>query len=332
MSAPDFDTGIAGEAPAAPPLDPARLYDALVLGAGPAGICAAVYLVRKGLATGVVAQSLGGQVAWTADIENYLGYRLIDGASLVQRFREQVAEFPPELLLGAEVSGVERRTDRFIVRAGAAGYAARALIVATGKRPRLLGIPGEQRLIGRGVATCAICDAPLYRGKAVAVIGGGNSGLDAALDLAKLGARVVLFQDLDRLTGDEVYARRVRAAPQIEVRLATQVTAIVGEGRVSAVRVRPAAGGPEERVAVDAVFVEIGLVPNSEPVRGLAPLNAYGEIEVDGAGRTAVPGLFAAGDVTSVPYKQIVVAAGEGAKAALAAADYLARLEPAPGR
>ena len=215
------------------------------------------------------------------------------------------------------------------MRAGAE-YRARALIVATGKRPRLLGVPGEQRLLGRGVATCSTCDAPLFRGKVVGVVGGGNSGLVAALDLAKVAPRVVLFQDQDRLTGDEVLQRRVRASPQIELRLGTTVTAVLGEERVRAVRVR--AGRREREVPLEGVFVEIGLIPNSEPFRGLAPMNARGEIEVDGAGRTAVPGLFAAGDVTNVPYKQIVVAAGEGAKAALAAADYLLRLEAAPPR
>ena len=326
MSGPDFDTGFALRAPAgAPGLDPGRLYDALVLGAGPAGISAAIYLVRKGLATGVVAQSLGGQVAWTAGIENYLGYRLIDGAALVERFREQVAEFPPDLGLGLEVSGVERRGDRFLVRAGGAEYGARTVVVATGKRPRLLGVPGEQRLLGRGVATCATCDAPLYRGKPVGVVGGGNSGLEAALDLAKIASRVIVFQDLDRLTADAVLERRARALPQIELRLGSAVTEILGEERVRAVRVRPRAGGVPSELAVEGVFVEIGLTPNSGPVRGLAPMNARGEIAVDCVCRTAVPGLFAAGDVTNVPYKQIVVAAGEGAKAALSAADYLLR-------
>jgi alkyl hydroperoxide reductase subunit F len=332
VSGSEFDAGFAldtGAGGSAPVLDPARLYDALVLGAGPAGICAAIYLVRKGLATGVVAGGLGGQVAWTADIENYLGYRRVDGATLVQRFREQLAELPPDLLLDREASTVERREGRFVVRAGGLDYAGRALVVATGKRPRLLGVPGEQRLLGRGVATCAICDAPLFRGKAVAVVGGGNTGLEAALDLAKLGAhRVLLLEQLEHLTGDEVYQRRVRAAERVEVRLGASVSGILGEERVRGVRVRNAATGAEEELAVDGVFVEIGLIPNSEPLAGLAPLNARGEIEVDGACRTAVPGLFAAGDVTSVPYKQIVIAAGEGAKAALSAADYLARLEP----
>ncbi len=328
MSDPEFDVGLAlAVAAGTPALNPGRFYDALVLGAGPAGISAAVYLVRKGLATGVIAQSLGGQVAWTAGIENYLGYRLIDGAALVGRFREQVAEYPPDLGLGLEVVGVTRHAERFVVRAAGADYTARTLVVATGKRPRLLGVPGEQRLLGRGVATCAICDAPLYRGKVVGVVGGGNSGLVAALDLAKISPQVIIFQDQDRLAGDAVVERRVRSLAQIEVRLGTRVTEILGGERVRAVRVRTLADGTEGETALEGVFVEIGLDPNSEPVRGLAPLNARGEIEVDCACRTAVPGLFAAGDVTSVPYKQIVIAAGEGAKAALSAADYLLRLD-----
>jgi alkyl hydroperoxide reductase subunit F len=157
------------------------------------------------------------------------------------------------------------------------------------------------------------------------VVGGGNSGLEAALDLAKIASRVVVFQDLDRLTADAVLERRARALPQIELRPGTAVTEILGEDRVRAVRVRTTADGASSEVAIEGVFVEIGLIPNSEPVRGIAPMNARGEIEIDCACRTAVPGFFAAGDVTSVPYKQIVVAAGEGAKAALSAADYLMR-------
>lgn len=332
MSEPSFDPGFAleGAAPART-LDPGRRYDVLVVGAGPAGISAAIYLVRKGLATGVVAPLLGGQVAWTSGIENYLGYRLVDGAALVERFREQVAEHAPDLGIGLEVSALERRGEGFAVQAGGAWYAARALVVATGKRPRQLDVPGERRLLGRGVAYCAICDAPLYRGKPVAVVGGGNSGLEAAIDLARLSPRVHLFQDLDRLTGDEVFERRVRAAPQVELHLGTRVEEILGDERVRAVRARPAGGGAAVEVPVEGVFVEIGLTPNSELLRGLAPLNARGEVEVDCACRTAVPGLFAAGDVTAVPYKQIVVAAGEGAKAALSAYEYLLRLGAGPG-
>lgn len=331
MSAPSFDTGFALEA-ALPGrrLDPARRYDVLVLGAGPAGIAAAIYVLRKGYTAGVLAKLLGGQVAWTSEIENYPGFRVVDGAALVSRFREQLAQTPPDLALDQEATAVTRDEGGFAVRAAGAEYRCRALVAATGKRPRLLGVPGEQRLLGRGVALCAICDAPLFRGKVVGVVGGGNSGLEAAIDLAKVAARVVLFQDLPRLTGDAVFESRVRALPQVEVRPASVVTEVLGEERVRGVRVRSLADGAEREVPLDGVFVEIGLEPNSGIFRGLAPLNARGEIEVDGACRTAVPGLFAAGDVTSVPYKQIVVAAGEGAKAGLSACEHLLRLGDAP--
>ena len=332
MSELSFDTGFPLEGAASRrTLDPARRYDVLVLGAGPAGISAAIYLVRKGLATGVLGSLLGGQVVWTSGIANYLGYRLVDGASLVERFREQVAELAPDLGLGLEATGVERRGDGFAVLAGGAAYAARTLVVATGKRPRLLEVPGERRLLGRGVAYCALCDAPLYRGKPVAVVGGGNSGLEAAIDLARICPRVHLFQDLERLTGDAVFAERVRAAPQVELHLGMRVEEILGDERVRAVRARPAAGGDPLEIPVAGVFVQVGLAPNSELLRGLAPMNARGEIEVDCACRTAVPGLFAAGDVTAVPYKQIVIAAGEGAKAALSAYEHLLRLGAGPG-
>jgi alkyl hydroperoxide reductase subunit F len=177
------------------------------------------------------------------------------------------------------------------------------------------------------VAFCATCDAPLYRGKVVGVVGGGNSGIAAALDLARVADRVLLFQDQGRLTADPVLERRVRAEPRVEILLGTAVTEVLGDERVRGVRVRAAGGAPRD-IPLEGLFVEIGLLPNSEPMRGLAPLNGRGEIEVDCACRTPVPGLFAAGDVTGVPYKQIVIAAGEGAKAALSACDYLAHFEP----
>jgi alkyl hydroperoxide reductase subunit F len=323
---PAFDPGFALGGGSPPrPLDPARRYDALVLGAGPAGLAAAVYLLRKGFATGILAGTLGGQVAWTASVENYLGYRLVDGAELVRRFREQVEELGPDVTLGLEATGVEPRGEGFAVRAGGASYAARVLVIATGKRPRALGVPGGERLLGRGVAFCAACDAPLYRGRVVGVAGGGNSGLETALDLARISPRVHLFQDQDRLSGDAVLERRVRELPQVEVHLGTRVVEVLGEGRVTAVRVEAAGGGAALEVALEGLFVEVGLVPGSAPFRDLLRLNARGEIAIDAACRTSVPGIFAAGDVTDVPYKQIIVAAGEGAKAALAAHEHLLR-------
>ncbi len=323
--APAFDPGFAFEAPAGPRLEPGRRYDVLVLGAGPAGLSAAIYLVRKGRAVGVLGGTLGGQVAWTAGIANYLGFRLIEGTALVNAFREQVSEAGPDLGLGLEVTDAARREGGFVVTAGGGEYRARALVIATGKRPRTLGVPGEQRLLGRGVAFCATCDAPLYRGKAVAVVGGGNSGLEAALELAQSSPGVVLVEAAGRLSGDAVLAEAVRRLPNVEVLPATRVVEIAGEDRVTEIVVRPGGGGGTRRIPVEGVFVEIGLDPNSEPFRKLVPLSPAGEVVVDCAARTPVAGVFAAGDVTTVPWKQIVVAAGDGAKAALSAHDWLAR-------
>jgi alkyl hydroperoxide reductase subunit F len=323
-----FDAEFVGAAgPPLRPLDPGRRYDALVLGAGPAGLCAALYLLRKGLATGLLAQGVGGQLSRSAAVENYLGVGLVDGAALAERFRVQVAALGPDAGLDLEATAVERDGAGFLVRAGGTAYRGRAVVAATGKRPRTLGAAGEQRLAGRGVAYCAICDAPLYRDRVVGVVGGGNTGLESAIDLAKLAPRVHLFQDLDRLTGDVVLERRLREFPNVEVHLDTRVVEVLGEERVRGVRVRTGPGGAESEVALEGVFVAIGLAPNSEPFRGLLPLDQRGQIEVDAACRTAVPGLFAAGDVTNVPYKQAIVAAGEGAKAALSAADWLLRRE-----
>jgi len=321
---PAFDAGFALEA-AAPAIDRARAYDALVLGAGPAGIAAAIYLVRKGHAVGMIGRSLGGQVAWTATVGNYLGYRLIDGLELVARFREQVADVAPDLGLGLEVTGLARAGAGFAVDAGGERYRGRAVVIATGKRPRTLDVPGEERLLGRGVAFCATCDAPLYRGRRVAVAGGGNSGLEAAIELAPGSPRVTLLESGERLTGDRVLAEAVAALGNVEVLTGTRVLEVLGDDQVRALRVRREPGGPEREIPVEGVFVEIGLVPNSAPFAGLVPLSPEGEVVVDCAGRTPVPGVFAAGDVTIVPWKQIVIAAGEGAKAALSAHDWLLR-------
>lgn len=321
----DFDAGFAlGGLEGRKELGPGHVYDAIVIGAGPAGLSAAIYLIRKGLDTGVIASNIGGQVAWTSSIENYLGYRLIEGVHLVERFREQMNEFDAPLSLNEEVTGLAEREGVFHVRAGERDYKARALVVATGKRPRELDVPGEKRLLGRGVAYCAICDAPLYRGKTAAVVGGGNSGLEAAIDLSRGSPRVYLFELGDRLTGDAVLVERVTASERIEVLLNTKVKEVVGGESVSGIRVATEGSG-ERELAVEGVFVEVGLVPNSAPFGDLLSLNGQGEIEVDCLCRTNVPGVFAAGDVTAVPYKQIVVAAGEGAKAALSAYEYLLR-------
>jgi alkyl hydroperoxide reductase subunit F len=327
---PDDSTDIVFDASFAVPalstlqgVEPDRTYDVLVVGAGPAGLSASIYLIRKGLDIGIVAGNVGGQVAWTAGIENYLGYRVIEGAALVEKFNEQLARFPVGLSLDSSVTGFLRRGEVFEVQCGERSFTARALVLATGKRPRLLGVPGERRFIGRGVAYCATCDAPLYRGKVTAVVGGGNSGMEGAIDLARLSPRVYLIESGDRLSGDAALVERVKGLERVEILLGTRVAEILGEEKVRGLHIKGAGREEGEDLPVEGVFVEIGLDPNSDAMGGFVDLNERGEVEVDCRCATSVPGVFAAGDVTSVPYKQIVVAAGEGAKAALSAYEYL---------
>jgi alkyl hydroperoxide reductase subunit F len=244
----------------------------------------------------------------------------------MQKFEEQVKQFPLEQKIGQEVvalsrldAGFEARTDK------GESYQAKAVIVATGKRPRSLNVPGEERLRGRGVTYCAICDGPLFAGAKVAVIGGGNSALEAADDMVKIAEHVYLVS-LTPLTGDQILIDRAKDASNLSVYLEHEVLEIEGSSRVEGIVIRDLKTGEQKKLEVGGVFVEIGLIPNSELVRGITELNKSGEIEVNCACETGIPGLFAAGDVTDIPAKQIVVAAGEGAKAALQAHKYLQRL------
>lgn len=321
-----FETGFAltGTSELRAP-DREHTYDALVIGAGPAGLSAAIYLIRKRLDTAIITGNLGGQVTWTSSIENYLGYRVLDGAGLVAKFNEQIREFPVPLGLNEKVTALARRGDLFEVRTDSGLFRSRALVLATGKRPRMMNVPGEKELLGRGVAYCAICDAPLYRGKVTAVVGGGSSALEAAIDLAKVCPKVYILVRREKLGGDEVLRDRVRGLGVIEVIFGAKVLEVLGDGKVRGLLVRRGEGDLTAELAVEGVFVEIGLIPNSEAFRGAVELNERGEVEVDCRGGTSEPGIFAAGDVTTVPYKQIIVAAGEGAKAALSAHDYLLR-------
>jgi alkyl hydroperoxide reductase subunit F len=302
------------------------MYDLIIVGGGPAGMTAAVYAARKRLNTLLLSKDVGGQVLWTMGVENYMGYQYIEGPELMQKFEEQVKQFPLEQKIGQGASTLSPVDVGFEVRAeGGESYQARAVIVATGKRPRQLNVPGEERLKGRGVTYCAICDGPIFAGEKVAVIGGGNSALEAALDMVKIGDHVYLVSTTP-LTGDQILIERVKEASNLTNLLEHEVLSIEGPNRVESLTVRDLKTGAEKKLEVGGVFVEIGLIPNSDVVRDIVKLNRLGEIEVNPACETGVPGLFAAGDVTNVPEKQIVVAAGEGAKAALAAHKYLQRL------
>ena len=302
------------------------MYDLMIIGGGPAGMTAAVYAARKKLNTLLVSQDLGGQPNATAGVENYMGYQFVEGPELMQKFEEQVKQFPLDMKIGQPVSslsqiggGFEARTDKVET------YQAKAAIIATGKRPRPLNVPGEERLRGKGVTYCAICDGPLFSGMKVAVIGGGNSALEAADDMVKIAEHVYLIS-LTPLTGDQILIDKVKGADSLTIFLEHEILEIRGGNFVEGIKVRDLKSKEERELQVSGVFIEIGLIPNSDLARGIAKLNRSGEIEVNCANETGVPGLFAAGDVTDVPEKQIVVAAGEGAKAALQAHRYLQRL------
>ncbi|MEE9400915.1 MAG: FAD-dependent oxidoreductase [Dehalococcoidia bacterium] len=303
------------------------MHELIIVGAGPAGMTAAVYASRKRINTLLLSKDLGGQPLWTAGIENYMGYQFIEGPELMQKFEEQVKQFPVEQKIGQGVVALSQIDGGFEIRTDKdENYQAKAVIIASGKRSRQLNVPGEDKLKGRGVTYCATCDGPLFAGDKVAVIGGGNSALEAADDMVKIAEHVYLVS-ITPLTGDQILIDKLRDASNlITIFLEHEVVAIEGSSRVEGIRIRDSKSGEERKIDVGAVFVEIGLIPNSEFAKGMTKLNELDEIEVNCACETGVPGLFAAGDVTSVPEKQIVVAAGEGAKAALGAHRYLQRL------
>ncbi len=305
------------------------MYELIIIGAGPAGMTAAVYAARKRLKTLLVSDNLGGQPLITAGVENYMGYQFIEGSELMRKFEEQVKQFPLDVEIkighkGASLSridsGFEVRTDR------GETYQAKAAIVATGKRPRQLNVSGERKLLGKGVTYCAICDGPLFAGEKVAIIGGGNSALEAADDMIKIAEQVYLVS-LTPLTGDQILIDKVTGASNLTIFLEHEVLEIEGESRVEGIKIRDLKSKQEMELDIAGIFIEIGLSPNSEAMKGITTLNRLGEVEVNCANETDVPGLFAAGDVTNVPEKQIVVAAGEGAKSALQAHRYLQRLK-----
>ena len=302
------------------------MHDLIIVGGGPAGMTAAVYAARKKTDALLLSKDLGGQVLWTLGVENYMGYQYIEGPELMRKFEEQVRQFPLEQKIGEGGTAISKLDSGFEVRTDKGGvYQAKAVLIATGKRPRELNVPGEQRLRGRGVTYCAICDGPIFAGQRVAVIGGGNSALEATDDMIKIAAHIYLVS-LTPLTGDQILIDKVKDASNLTMFLEHEVVEIEGSKFVEGVRIRDLRTEEEKTLQVGGVFVEIGLIPNSDLVRGLVSLNRTGEIEVNSYNETSVPGLFAAGDVTNVPEKQIVVAAGEGAKAALQAHRYLQRL------
>ena len=300
------------------------IYDLVIIGAGPAGITAAVYAARKRMNFIVITKDVGGQAGWSGDIENYTGYQFITGPELVNKFEEHMKKFNTAVNENEPVLDINKKGDVITVETNKGEYEAKTLIIASGKVSRELNVPGEKEFKNKGLTYCATCDAPLFSGKSVAIIGGGNSALDAALQLIKIAGRVYIINITSGLNGDAVMREKIEASDKVTVLNNSQVTAVVGREMVNAINIKRDA--KSETLAVEGVFVEAGLLPNSAFAKEIAK-NGHGEIKVNCRNETNIPGIFAAGDVTDVPEKQIVIAAGEGSKAALSAFKYLNQLK-----
>lgn len=309
-------------------------FDVLVVGGGPAGAAAAVYAARKGIRTGVVAERFGGQVLDTMAIENFISVPYTEGPKLGAALEQHVKEYDVDIMN-------LQKAAKLIPASQPGGYAevqlesgaslkARTIILSTGARWRQMNVPGEDEYRNKGVAYCPHCDGPLFKGKRVAVIGGGNSGVEAAIDLAGITAHVTLIEFDSKLRADEVLQRKLKSLSNVTVITSALTTEVLGNGeKVVGLTYKDRTTDTEHKLELEGIFVQIGLVPNTEFLRDTVALSPRGEIQVDDRGQTSVPGVFAAGDATTVPYKQIVIAMGQGATAGLAAFDYLIRLAPA---
>jgi len=311
----------------APPLEEKDPFDVLVVGGGPAGAAAAIYAARKGIRTGVAAERFGGQVLDTLAIENLVSVPHTEGPKLAAALEQHVKEYEVDIMklqrAEALVPGAEYHEVRL---ASGATLKAKSVILATGARWRQMNVPGEEEYKARGVCFCPHCDGPLFKGKRVAVIGGGNSGVEAAIDLAGIVAHVTLLEFDGKLRADAVLQAKLKSLPNVDVVVNAQTTEVTGDGaKVNGITYQDRVSGEARHVELEGIFVQIGLLPNTDWLRGTVALNPRGEIEVDARGQTSVPGVFAAGDATTVPYKQIIVAMGEGAKASLGAFDHLIR-------
>lgn len=297
------------------------MKDLVIVGAGPAGITAAIYAARKKLDFTVITRDIGGQTAWAGEVGNYPSQQVMTGIELAEKFRQHLAQFNFELREGEAADKVEKRDSWFVVRDSSGGMLeTKTVIIASGKKPKLLGVPGEGKYARKGVTYCATCDGPLFAGKDVAVIGGGNSALDAALQMMKIAKKVYLVNVTDALTGDPVMQDKVKNAANVELLNQAKTTGFLGDNFLKSMTVEVA--GQLRELPVTGVFIEIGLTPNSDLI-DFVDKNQAGEIIINNAAETSCPGVFAAGDVSSVPDKQIIVAAGEGAKALLSASRYL---------
>jgi alkyl hydroperoxide reductase subunit F len=299
-------------------------YDVLVLGGGPAGASAAVYSARKGLRVSVVARKVGGQVNDTKGIENQISVLYTEGPKLAAELRAHMEHYGVDILENREVETLVPKVEggefHSVHAKGGEVLHARQVIVATGARWRELGIPGEKDYMGSGVHFCPHCDGPFYKGKRVAVVGGGNSGIEAAIDLAGIASEVTVLEFLDVLRADQVLVDKARSLPNVKIHTSVRTAEVLGDGRkVTGIAYEERATGAMHQIELEGIFVQIGLAPNSNALQGVVELTPRAEVVIDDRNRTSVPGIYAAGDVTHIPYKQIIISMGEGAKASLAA-------------
>ncbi len=306
-----------------------EVFDTIIIGAGAAGIAAAIYAVRKNLKVLVLTKDIGGQAVLSGDVENYPGFTMITGADLAKKFKEELMTFEKMGLWmkeGVEVVDLNGADPDFSVKTSDGNnYHSKTVIIASGRNPKMLGIPGEKELFGKGVATCAACDAPFYKDKDVVVIGGGNSALDTAFSLIKIARSLVIINTTDALRGDEILLKNVTSSPKVKVLNNFEALEILGDQAVGGVKIKNKATNEERILTVSGVFVEIGWTPSTSFDK-LTDKNDKGEIEVDAYGATSIPGIYAAGDVNDIWGEQIVIAAGEGAKTALRVAEHLSKV------
>lgn len=306
-----------------------KIYDLLILGAGPAGLNAALYAKRKGLETIIIAKDKGGQVMDTSSVENYLGFPSLTGEGLVKKFLEHVEELKVPILEYEEVERIQNDTDssvKAVMLKNGKTLKTKTVIIATGSKPRRLGVPGEKEFSGKGVCYCAICDGPLFAEEEVIVAGGGNSAVEAALDLSKIASKVTVVHR-SQFRADKILVDQLIQKSNVEIKLATDILEVYGDKFMSGIKVLNKENSNEYSIEAAGLFVEIGYLPNSEMFADFLELNSRNEIVVDKHGMTSIPGVFAAGDVTDTPYKQIIMSAADGAKCSLAANDYINNLK-----
>jgi alkyl hydroperoxide reductase subunit F len=302
------------------------MYDLIIIGAGPAGMTAAIYAARRKLKFLILSMDIGGQMSWSSEVDNYPGVPDSTGVALVQKFQKHLKDYNITIKTG-EVIRIDKKKKTCIVSTKKRKFESKTVIIASGKKPKKLGVPGEEKFTGKGINYCATCDAPLFKNKIVAVVGGGNSGLEAALFLSKHAKKVYILDIMKKLGGEAYLKEKVQADKKIQVILGAKTTEILGGKFVSGMKYEKQ--GKQEKLAVQGIFVEIGLITETEFVK--VKKNKWKEIMIFRSTKTheenmtSLPGVFAAGDVTDVPSKQIIVAAGEGAKACLAAVDYITR-------